>query len=54
MPLGKYRLKSKGVRKSLDKANSRYNRLCGPVTVTNKATPEAIKEYRRKHGKKKS
>ena len=54
MPFGKYNLKSPGGKKSLDKAKRRYNRLCGPVTVTNKATPEQIKEYRRKHGKKKT
>ena len=54
MPFGKYNLRSPGVNKSLAKAKRRYNRLCGPVTVTNKATKEQIKEYRRKHGKKKT
>jgi hypothetical protein len=48
MPFGKYNLKSPGVGSSLGKARARYHRLCGEVTIVQKANPEKLKAYRAK------
>lgn len=48
MPFGPYRLRSSGVNKSLNKAQARYQRLCGEVVIVQKADPEKLKKWREK------
>lgn len=48
MPFGKYNLKKPGAHPGPGRARERYNRLCGEVTIVQKADPEKLKAYRAK------
>jgi hypothetical protein len=48
MSFGKYRLKSPNIRKHLNMAQDRYNRLCSEVIIVQKADPDKLKAYRAK------
>ena len=48
MSFGTYRLKSPNIRKHLNKAQDRYNRLCSDVVIVQKGDPDKLKAYRAK------